>query len=415
MASYLDIAGKKVWSLLPSFWQAANGFDTWIDYLDKLKEELNKQGKDKKEIDLRMKHEVAGAFYFLESTWKTQLNSETGLNNVWFDDFGWWTIAAQKATTKSFFTNEQKAWLKDISSNHCWKRFNDNASHVWERAPTMVALHKAPLPYPDVKKVDWQPVVGGEDKRGVWNEYWWGTPDEFQGPKDGDPTGQTGDDQSHGVQNTVTNLVYLISAGRMGDKTAAEREHRFLSFWFSGPAKGTTPLLWRDPNVPNPDRALIRERVSHLMDENSVLKKAPGFFENAFWLGDQGLLIGALVDRIKANVERAASVKLIGAVLNGVVDRLVVKGELKNYVGGEGLDPFGRFEGDYRTGASVFWRYVLYAWDADKELQKVIDNSKIKPVLAASAEAAAGTKEPEVFADHFNDIAALVAAHAIRP
>jgi hypothetical protein len=392
---YLETARQKVSELKTlkasevSFWQAANGFDTWIDFLDEAKADKN---------------EVKAAFDLMKDIWGLK-----DLNSTWFDDFGWWLIAAQKATTKSFFTKEQKDWLKDIS-NQCWKRFNDNASYVYIRAPTTLPLHDYPKhPVPDVKKSDWQPVVGGEHQRGAWNEYWFGTPDEYQGPKEGDPTGKTGD-VFKGVQNTVTNLLYLISAGRMGDTTAAEREHKFLSEWFSGPKKGTTPLLWRDPSGPNPDRALIRERVSHLMDQNSVLKKAPGFDENTFWVGDQGLLIGALVDRIKANVERAASVQLIGAVLKGVVSRLVKNGVLENYIGA-GLDPY---KNDYRTGASVFWRYVLYAWNSDiPELKAAINNSKIKPVLAKSAEAAAG--KTTVFADLINDIAALVAAHAIRP
>jgi hypothetical protein len=411
-----------------SFWQAANGFDTWIDFLDEAKADKN---------------EVKAAFDLMKKIWGLK-----DLNSTWFDDFGWWTIAAQKATTKSFFTKEQKDWLKYIS-NEGWRRFNDNAPYVWFRAPTTLPLHNYPKhPVPDVSKSDWQPVVGGPDKRGAWNEYWCGTPDsgprsqedntevQYQGPKDGDPTGKTGD-VFQGVQNTVTNLLYLISAGRMGDKTAAEREHKFLWEWFEGPKvkdkvthqeQSTTPLLWREPSGPNPDRALIRERVSALLDHNLKFKPAPGFDQNAFWVGDQGLLIGALVDRIKANsAEQAASVKLIGAVLKGIADpsnRLVKNGVLQSYtpVGGH-LKPYA---GDYQTGASVLWHYVLYAWNADiPGLRDAINNSKIKPVLAKSAEAAAGTTSfprtrvqptpPEVFRDLINDIAALVAAHAIRP
>jgi hypothetical protein len=362
----------------PDFWKTANGFDTLIDYLDVV-------DPGRAAVDT--------VYSFLDKTWAHFLPE---LNGCWFDDFGWWTIATSRAVGKQYFAKQQQAIRK--ISEECWRRFSENAPKVWERAPEKIAGHP---------KADWRPVV--ED--GVWNEYWKGT-SASQGPTNGDPS-----DPFQGVQNTVTNLVYLISAQRMGDEGAATREWGFLRTWFESPIGqlNTTPLLWREADN---KLILVRERVSHFKNKEGGLKPAPGFHADWFWAGDQGLLIGALVDRIKSEAQEAdqnKDLQLIGGILSGVANRLADKNGLLSWVPGDG--PSG-YEGDYSTGTSVFWRYLLYAWNAGPKLQELIagkdkkKNTAICSVLEKSASAALKSKNGD-FISIINDIATLVAARAI--
>ena len=117
---------------------------------------------------------------------------------------------------KPFFKTEYKNQFREFMSE-CWKRFTGNAPYVWDR--------RKPGTYNNC-----EPAVTG----GVWNEYWKGTSSSYPGPKNADPTLRT----LEGIQNTVTNTVYLMAAQRLGDtdpnaKAAAERVFAFLLTWFS--------------------------------------------------------------------------------------------------------------------------------------------------------------------------------------
>jgi hypothetical protein len=235
------------------------------------------------------------------------------------------------------------------------------------------------------------------------------------GPREGDPDNE----YFAGVQNAVTNLVYLISARRIGDDNAADRQYGFLSAWFDPKdiqGKKTIPLLRRErPSKPanGADRVLIHERVTGFKDAKGNLKDAPAFYNPGtpgaprwdwFWAGDQGLLIGALVDRIRAKpAEKNEHLELIGKILAGVGGKLVLNNKLLSY---HGEDPSG-YEPDYGTGKGVFWRYLLYAWsNGGPDVQTKIKASKILDVLKASATDSGSNDYIELI----NDIAALAAA-----
>jgi len=110
---------------------------------------------------------------------------------TWFDDYGWWTIATGRAAEKTFFTESKQKQLGDIASD-CWSKFTKHAPHVWERRAKD-------------RFSDCAPAV----PRGVWNGYWEGTNQEqWRGPVEGDPNSGT----LLGIQNTVTNAVYPLSA-----------------------------------------------------------------------------------------------------------------------------------------------------------------------------------------------------------
>ena len=382
----------------PDFWKTANGFDTLVDYLEYIGHD------DTGSVD---KGSVDWVFKFLVD------NMAGSLDGVWFDDFGWWVIATQRASTKSFFSVEQQDRLTAIASSY-WKSFTSNAPHVWERSP-------------DDLKDAYQPVEPG----GVWNAYWTGTPQNpnWVGPRGGNPEGSG----FEGIQNAVTNLLYLISARRMGEDCAADLEFGFLSAWFEPKdiqgkktTKKTIPLLWREPPAEPAnaaDRVLIRERVTGFKDANGDLTDARTTYNpqgaptlwDWFWVGDQGLLIGALIDRIRAKpAEKHEHLELIGKILAGVGQKFVLNNKLQSY---HGKPPIG-YEADYSTGKGVFWRYLLYAWEnGGPDVQTKIKESKILVVLKESAtdsvlkESAtdSGSKSKD-YIELINDVAALTAA-----
>ena len=77
--------------------------------------------------------------------------------------------------------------------------------------------------------------------------------------------------------------------------------------------KQSPPLWWAEKN-------LVRERVSHFIDENGKPNPAEGFQSNWAWSGDQGLMLGALVDRIRLMVANTLRLLRWGAV--GFIDWL---------------------------------------------------------------------------------------------
>ena len=158
-----------------SFWKLGNTFDTMVDFLEV--------------IDGSSAGTVAK---LVLQQYTASLSKLGGYNPAWFDDFGWWTVASQRATVSSVFNPDaKKAFAANLSEG--WSRFTGNAPYVWDR--------RKPGTFNNC-----EPAVTG----GVWNEYWKGTSSIYPGPKSGDPTSGT----LEGIQNTVTNAVYLMAAQR---------------------------------------------------------------------------------------------------------------------------------------------------------------------------------------------------------
>lgn len=178
-----------------SFWKLGNAFDTIIDYLDT--------------VDSSSANAVA-AMVDVQCT-DALKHIDGGYDGAWFDDFGWWSVACQRAVHKAYFANHAPLF-GDILGN-CWSRFTSNAPYVWERRTS--GTYDA-----------YAPAVPG----GVWNAYWIGTSSRYPGPKNGDPASGT----LVGIQNTVTNALYLMAAHRLGHsdpdaRADAEREYAFLN------------------------------------------------------------------------------------------------------------------------------------------------------------------------------------------
>ena len=357
-----------------SFWKLGNSFDTMIDFLDN--------------IDNSSADDVAKTVVekYRQLLFAPPPGGLGGYDNAWFDDFGWWTIATHRAVEKPFFNQESKTQFRGFMSE-CWKRFTENAPYVWER--------RKPGTFDDCR-----PAVDG----GVWNEYWLGTSPNYPGPKGADPTKES----LEGIQNTVTNALYLIAAQRLGitdpqAKAAAQREFGFLNTWLFEVERD--PLWWPQAR---PNAALVRERVSHFFNG----KDAPGFQTDWAWTGDQGLILGALTDRMnldRQNLLRSAEQLLVGAQYCLVEDA----GMLRNW-SASGRIPDGD-SSDYGTGAGVFWRYMLHGWKTNPDLRAFISAPEYQGFVRVNADAAmAATNDadPDMLT---KDVAVLVAATVMLP
>ena len=349
------------------FWKLGNSFDTMTDFLET--------------IDDGSAHDVArmAATQFAAST-------AGGVDGFWFDDFGWWSVATSRALEKPFFKADAEV-IRGIL-HVCWKHFDDNAPCVWKR-------HK-PRTFDD-----YAPAVEG----GVWNAYWSGTSNEYKGPKDGDPSGKLPNLQPlAGLQNTVTNALYLNTAHRLGHtdsaaREAAQRELHFLLTWFD---ETETPLWWAFDR----DTGLVRERVGHFANGNRAWK----FQENFAWAGDQGLMLGNLSDAMMHQPPEFRSPLLgrLKQLLEGVRQHITTNGVVGGYTD-TGSPP--DYE-NYQTGSGIFWRNALYVWNTNPDLQAVLKGEEYQAMIRASAEAAKKPDDGTIQA-LTNDTAALVAACAM--
>lgn len=310
---------------------------------------------------------------------------EGRFDGAWFDDFGWWSVATQRALQKPFFKPDATQLQKILVQ--CWPRFTDNAPFVWQR-------HK-----PETFE-DYGPAVDG----GVWNAYWAGTPDTYPGPKNGDPSAGN----LIGIQNTVTNALYLMAVHRLGHtdpaaRQAARRELQFLLTWFDEREYS----LWRKLDA---NAALVRERVGHFA--NGV--RAPGFQEEWAWTGDQGLILGDLSDAM-LHLEPGFRGPLLARatqLLSGVRQRLVDGNSVVQSYTTEGTVPDGD-EPDYQTGPGVFWRNALYVWKTNTDLRTFLAGREYQTIVQASADAAAKAPTEESIDTLTNQTAVLVAATAM--
>lgn len=350
------------------FWKLGNSFDTMLDFLDT----IDHGGADALAAVV-LKQYNAGLAKF------------NGYDHLWFDDFGWWTVATQRAAGMSFFDAASKDALAHIT-HECWSRFTENAPNVWER--------RAPNSYSD-----YHPAFDG----GVWNEYWIGTPSRFPGPKGADPESGT----LEGIQNTVTNAIYLMGAQRIGRtdplaRQAAQKALAFLINWCDEKEHG---LWWQF----GADAALVRERVGHFASRSPSVTPAPGYQDNWAWAGDQGLVLGDLSDAMLQlpPEQRAPLLARAKQLISGVCEHMTENDIVLNYTrSGHVPDTDNR---DYRTGAGVFWRNALHVWKTNSELRTFLARPAFQKVMQATADAAKSRSGTNIDA-LTTDTAVLVAA-----
>jgi hypothetical protein len=318
----------------------------------------------------------------------------------WFDDYGWWVVATSRAAEMPFFA-EKKDEFRKIMNDYCWSRFTEHAPKVWERR-TVNDFDEC------------EPAVAD----GVWNSYWVGTDSRWVGPR-GNPTDEV--EPYQGVQNTVTNALYLIAAQRLGVTTAADNEFKFLNQWFKMPnpdRSNKKPVtLWHDLDPKEspkpPASAVVRERVSYYRNN----KLDPRYDPDWIWTGDQGLILSALVDRaakMGPSKERSDLLEDAKKLLWGAYHFLT-----ENHNGGvlqhwRPRPPGSRHKDDYSTGTGVFWRNVLHVWKANIPELSLLNGEQYRGFIKANAEEATNPLVKKTIFNLTNNLSVLVAAIAMR-
>jgi hypothetical protein len=316
---------QRLFNASTNYWRLGNTFDTLIDYA-------------------LYDPSVAG-----ELGAKAQQKYTAMGDASWFDDYGWWGIAAAKAySTRVLPSPEWYSGLRD----HCWNRMRPGAQ-VWALADKTLFR-------------DYAPRFDG----GVWNSFWKPTAGAPEWANQCPPC--TPGYDLCGIQNTVTNGLFLILCARVsaagGPAEAwndAQREYRFLQDWF-GFSDPQARLLKTVPNG-----VLVRERVGSFANGTTKC----GFVPDFAWAGDQGLILGGLVDLMSRWQAHPAgygpALNLAKQILSGVKTGGLFRpdGTLLPWTGG---DAPGGDNCDYLTGIGVFLRYLLYALRNNADLKPVI-------------------------------------------
>lgn len=341
------------------FWKLGNALDTMIDYFANVdKSNANDVAKT-----------VIGQCNGIIDNWPADWHW------TWFDDLGWWVVSTNRAKRQEFFSADIRDQFAALSTK-CWTALTGNAPYTWERREHDTFKQCGPL------------ISGG-----VWNSYWKGTSTDYLGFKTANPSEKP---TLEGIQNTVTNALYQLSAQRYGDTAAAEREYQFLSGWFF---QKSYPALWWPQNGKG---ALVRERVSVFADG----KPTKGFEEKWAWTGDLGLILGVFVDRIANGLDPANALSYAKALVTGARLSLVDgSGVLKPSTNPSSAPDHDI--ADYATGTGVFWRYLLQAWKLNNpDLHKFLASDDYKKFVQTNAKAAQA--KDKGLDDLNNQIAALV-------
>ncbi|GGF78094.1 hypothetical protein GCM10007301_42600 [Azorhizobium oxalatiphilum] len=323
----------------------------------------------------------------------------------WYDDYSWWGNAMVRAAGSSMYNADSRAAFLSVAMD-AWLWIDGNAPNGWAWADQQ-------------KFAALEPLFSG----GVWNRFL--TDNCNPGPGD----------RICGRQNTVTNLGYLLLAERFflhepsndippvlkrSYLTAAQREYAFLHQWMYLGKPDLALLNHFSPG--NPGYVVMRERAS--LFKNG--QQDPGYVPLFAWTGDQGLMVSALVDRMRVlggGSDYQAALYLAMGLIDGVSEFLVKKNP---YDEPGQLDPWGvqwphdGYETDYWTGVAVFMRGLLYAYRNSPELKTFITNNATwMSLLRANAEMVLNKPDrpqsDNPLVSLTNDLAILAAAIAIVP
>jgi hypothetical protein len=377
------------------YWELGHSFDTIVDYF------------------VNVSPNATNATGFAQIALERYQGSQT--NACWYDDYGWWGIAALKASQhQELFGSAASAFSKICFDKDnprcCWTVMDANAPNVWRNNQN------------DSRFAVLKPRVDG----GIWNADWT-RPDECgtKGPPPLIPPNCGGNKQGdnlRGIQNTVTNCLYLVLAARLFQSTlngdyeiAARREYFFLENWWGRDVTDPTHKLL---NKVGPSQFVIRERVSTYAFSNGYFPIVCGYQPELAWAGDQGLFLGGLVDRMlivgRDSPDYAGLLDLAKAIALGVKSQIDAHhdGILTAWVTQtDGGDP-----GDYDTGVAVYMRYLLYAYQAKDRggrylLRDVLrDMGYVDFVCKNTANVIKNYKSHSSVVDLTNDLATLIAA-----
>jgi hypothetical protein len=276
---------------------------------------------------------------------------------------------------------------------------HDHAPNVWADNRSNPSL--APL----------QPRFDG----GIWNRGWSGKDacgDDAKPPTlPAQCTDTAQGDNLRGIQNTVTNGLYLVLALRLYQATrnrdyldAATLEYGFLRSWFDLPDNDVS-LLNKLSVAGEKDDVLVRERVATYANGDRVC----GYESELSWSGDQGIMVGGLIDWLTAVPGDSEAFRNAAGILDGVYVKSEPNGGvLKPWTNGDGGDP-----DDYSTGVGVFMRYLLYADQNNDKIRSTTRGARYQKLIDANVNSVLNTPIGSDFVALTNSLAILVAAIVI--
>ncbi|MBW1861365.1 MAG: hypothetical protein JRJ02_03205 [Deltaproteobacteria bacterium] len=442
-------------------WYQGNALDTLIDYIAITQDP--KKGSDLGEniIELWPDRKKQGA---------------------WWDDFGWWGIAFLNAARNYSILGQSDATEYNQYAAYCLQDRMDMATQVWAMAnepPCIPCINNPPANW-----YRFEPRFTG----GVWNTAFAGlTPgkQDFCNPNKTDPPpdpyipiGTPGDYCSilTPMQNTVTNGLYLVLNTRYYLQNPQIRETRrdqtlAIYGWFKNwmdvedkevslcpvNKEKPTPLNKIKPSLLNSETSLVRERVGTYIQDTtqspSCFTGVKWYEQDLSWAGDQGIVLGGLVDILNSNLTEDDKWLLEKArgILDGVKDHMTrgMSGSTHDNLAPEVLRPWTKFDGwgpddgkdptfvspggfgfgdpdyprtgdpeydevcscdqwkteppcpseppkvaldpttNYIAGPGIFMRYLLYAYKNNKDLRDHIRSNEYLTFLKANADAVA--------------------------
>jgi hypothetical protein len=326
-----------------NFWRIANAFTTLIDF-------FRIDGKP----NLVIGKSVYDAF---------QSKNSTGW---WYDDYSWWIVAFLRANQYQKFVGVyQKTWPELVQV--CWDEMAP-ATQVWANADqSKFALAKPRFGY------------------GCWNHNFLLS----DGDDNCDPLNRKPNNRpwpACGIQNTVTNTQFLVCAARFKNVATG---YRFLWSWFyDATLSEDNRLLANYPNVGQ----LVRERVSTFAETpDKKYPAAPNYDKDRHWTGDQGILLGALLElmRIDPNnqkIYRDMATSILGAVKTKLTKLVNNRQILQPWTPPNTIGSI--YLTDYATGVGVFMRHLLYGYDSgDPVLKPYIASADYKGFIKDNADA----------------------------
>lgn len=399
-----------------NYWRQGNVFDTLTDFL------LLAVGQN------MIAETDAQSFVGKALNTYNGLNTPAPVGNTgcWYDDFGWWGIASAKAYTNEYsqifgehaidFQNiALSCW--EIMKNGKWDGVHFGAPNVWATCDQTVFASVEPLFDGGV----WQYDIFN-DKRDNSCECSGSNPCT---PIDL-PPGNNHPEYPAAIlgpfQLTVVNGLYLVLGLRLAAACqiaddSPEEVYGFLKSWcFDSGVPDDQKLL----NTLGPDKGLIRERVSTYKNGGQVYwwdNQTP-LSSDTSWGGDQGLFIGAMVDYLMKKPDTQHAQNLVVWILAGVPDVMKKENVMWPCYPVEYNKLMSADAGDYSSGAGVFMRYLLYAYQRNSAVQKSVDteNSSIRNLLFSSADACVNNSFPtfgNTLFDNFNQLATLTTAIAV--
>jgi hypothetical protein len=258
------------------FWRTGNTFHATIQFLVSAQEKWGADDPDIEKVKFTFQAFAQSSF----KVFRTNYLSDKAVGfkpGNWWDDYGWWGIAALAAyeNFEAIFTppeNPNSDCYKDgdVTKACCLQYAMDSWTVMNDFAWT--AANEKVIPYPS-------PVKGG-----CWNNYF--------------------DDDTGGVQNSVTNVLFLTLSARLYLATAGQEDlaaqnqaflnaacysYRWFGEWFIN--KGIY-----NARSPMPDQLIywLLERPA-LADNQFNKDGQPPYTVDQKWTGDQAIFLGGLV------------------------------------------------------------------------------------------------------------------------